>query len=238
MEKFIKKICSDIVKQYKQNKNVLGILLFGSVTKNKFDQHSDIDIYILLNRKGKFSRINFIKDKIRIDIILDTVKEALAFLKEDKLNVRRNTSHMLAKGKILYQTNNNLDRVIAKAKRNLTLRTKYNNDDILMHKYSIDDFWGEIQRDIKNQNYTAFGLDSQLLLNNIIELFLKLNGAFFRQPDEMFKTLSKLDKYFADKIENFYKATILETKKEILGDLVTYIYKKSHGPLPQKWSIE
>ena len=47
-----------------------------------------------------------------------------------------------------------------------------------MHKYSIDDFLGEIRRDLKNQDIIAFNLDSQLLMNNIIELFLKLEVIF------------------------------------------------------------
>jgi len=51
VEKLIQKICSDVVKEYKPDKNVLGILLFGSAARNKFDQYSDIDIYILLNKK-------------------------------------------------------------------------------------------------------------------------------------------------------------------------------------------
>ena len=107
-----------------------------------------------------------------------------------------------------------------------------------MHKYSIDDFWGEVRRDIKNGDYTAFGLDSQLLLNNIIELFLKLKGEFGRKPNEMFKILSKLDKKFAYKIKNFYKASNMKAKKEILGELVVYIDKKSNGLLPEKWAIK
>lgn len=238
MENIIKKICEELVTEYKKNKNVLGIVLFGSATRNKFDRYSDIDIYILLKKKGAYSRLNFLKNNIRVDIILDTVKEAEAFLKEDAFNIKRNTSHMLANGKIIYQAGVDLNRVIAKAKHNLKLRTKYSDKEIMMHKYSIDDFWGEVNRDIQNQNYTAFGLDSQLLLNNIIELFLKLNGSFFRQPNEMFKTLNEIDTQFATEIENFYKATTLKTKKKILGGLVTRIYKKSHGPLPQNWSIK
>jgi hypothetical protein len=60
-----------------------------------------------------------------------------------------------------------------------------------MHKYSIDDFWGEVQRDIKNKDYLAFGLDSHLLISNIIEIFLRLNGEFLRQPNEMIRVLKK-----------------------------------------------
>lgn len=237
MKTLIKKICDDVIKKYKQDKNVLGIMLFGSAARNKFDEYSDIDIYVLLKKKGEYSRYNFIKNKYRIDIILDTLKEAKLYLKEDKFNVKRPTSHMLAYGKILYQTKNNLKIIQNNAKNNLKLKTKYDKNEILMHKYSIDDFWGEVQRDIKNKDYLAFGLDSQLLLNNIIELFLKLRGVFFRQPNEMKKFLEKLDKNFTHDVEKFHKANNLQIKKEILSKLVKYIYKLSKGPLPEKWGI-
>jgi predicted nucleotidyltransferase len=240
MEKFIREICDDIVRQYKPNKNVLGILLFGSATRNKrnkFDQYSDIDIYILLNKKGDFSRKNFIKDGFRVDIILNTIKEAKQYLKEDKNNLRRITSYMIAYGEILFQRGKILERIQDIAKNNLKLKTKYKEGEILMHKYSIDDFLGEVQRDIKNDDYLAFGLDSHLLISNIIELFLKLNGEFLRQPNEMAGVLKKLDRKFSDKIEKFYKTNNIQNKKEILSDLVQYIYKKSKGPLPSRWDL-
>ncbi|BCX15813.1 MAG: hypothetical protein KatS3mg098_042 [Candidatus Parcubacteria bacterium] len=238
MKKIIRRICDEIVRQYKPNKNVLGILLFGSVARNTFDQYSDIDIYILLNKKGRFSRINFIKNGFRVDIILNTKKEAMQYLKEDKNNLRRITSHMIAHGKIIFQRRKYLENIQAIAKSNLKLRTKYKKSEVLMHKYSIDDFWGEVQRDIKNDDHLAFGLDSHLLISNIMELFLKLNGEFLRQPKEMREVLKKLDRKFSNKIENFYKTGEIQSKKKILSNLVEYIYKKSGGPLPSKWFLK
>jgi len=238
MKKFIQKICSDVVKEYKPDKNVLGILLFGSAARNKFDQYSDIDIYILLNKKGEFSRSNFIKNGVRVDIILNTIKEAKSYLKEDRNNLRRITSHMLAYGKILFQKGENLEKLQIVAKNNLRLKTAYKKSEILMRKYSIDDFWGEVQRDIENKDHLAFGIDSHLLISNIVELFLKLNGEFLRQPNEMMKVLKKSDRKFSGQIENFYKASNIQNKKQILLNLVEYIYKKSKGPLPPKWFLK
>jgi len=238
MEKFIQKICNDVVKQYKQDKNVLGILLFGSAARNKFDKYSDVDIYVLLDKKGKFSRSNFVKNGLRVDIIFNTIEEAKNYLKEDSNNLRRITSHMLANGKILFQRQRNLENIQTIAKNNLKLKTKYKKSEILMHKYSIDDFWGEVQRDIENKDHLAFGIDSHLLISNIVELFLKLNGEFLRQPNEMMKVLKKLDRKFSGQIENFYKASNIQNKKQILLNLVEYIYKKSKGPLPSKWFLK
>ena len=238
MNAVIQKITNNVVEKYKQDKNVLGIMLFGSAARNKFDQYSDIDIYIIWSAKGKFARSNFIASGIRVDIIADTLEEANYFLKDDKNNIKRNTSHMLAHGIILFQRGNKCEAIKREAQKNLRLKTKYKNDEILMHKYSIDDFWGEVQRDIKNKDYVAFGLDSQLLMNNLIELIIKVNGEFLRQPNEMKKLLEGLDKKFAKQVEDFYKTDSILNKKRILSNLVKYVYGKTNGPLPEKWLIK
>lgn len=238
MEKLIQKICSDVIKQHKQDKNVLGIMLFGSAVRSKFDQYSDIDIYILLKKNGEFSRINFIKNGIRVDIILNTIRDIKSYFREEKNSLRRTTSHMLAYGKIIFQRNGELRKIQDVARNNLLSKTKYKSGEVLMHKYSIDDFWGEVQRDIQNRDYVAFGLDSHFLVSNIIELFLKLNGEFLIQPNEMRKKLNRLDGKFSKLIEEFYKSENIKNKKIVLLELTKYIYKKSKGSLPKRWTIK
>ena len=238
MKEFIQKICGDVVKKYEPNKNVLGILLFGSAARNKFDQYSDVDIYILLNKKGIFSRNNFIKDGVRVDIIANTIKEAEEYLKEDRNNLRRITSHMLAHGEILFQRGKNLEKIQTIAKNNLKLKTKYKKSEILMHKYSIDDFWGEVQRDFKNNNYMACELNSHLLMKNVIELFLKIKGGFLRRPDEIADVINKRDKKFGYYMKKFYKTRNLKNRIIILSKIINHIYTLSNGPLPSKWQIK
>jgi len=238
MDRAIKNIYGNIIRRYKQNKNVLGIMLFGSIARNKFDRYSDIDIYILLKKRGRFSRYNFSRNNIRVDIIFDSLKEAESCLVKDENKIRRISSHMLSHGKILYERTNDLRKLQLIAKRNLMLETKHNSEEILMHKYSIDDFWGEVQRDIKHKDYLAVGLDSQLLINNIIELFLKINKEYYRQPNEMFETVNRLDQKFAQNLRNFYKTEKIQIKQKILSILVNYIYKKSGGRLPKKWFLK
>lgn len=238
MNEIIKKISDNVVEEYKRDKNVLGIMLFGSAVRNKFDEYSDIDIYLLLNKKGEFSRKNFNSDGIRVDIIMNTVNEVKNYFKKDKYNVRRNTAHMLAYGRIIFQRDNSLEKIQSIAKNNLRLNTRYKNNEILMHKYSIDDFWGKAQRDLKNKDYLAFGLDSQLLINNILELFLKINGSFFCQSNDMMKILKELDAKFANYIKNFYSANDIKKKESILRELVKYIYIKSDGPMSDSWVLK
>lgn len=235
MNKTLKNICKNVVKKYSADKNVLGIMIFGSFVNGKFDRYSDIDFYILQKNKGKYSRLNYIINRHRLDIIFDSVKDAKKYLKNDRYNLRRNTSHMLANGDIVFQRSADLAHLKNIAIKNLKLKTKYDKVEILMHKYSIDDFWGEVRRDIEKNDFIAFSLDSQLLLNNIIEIFIKLKGNYLRQPSMMKDVLLKIDKKLTYKIENFYKVCDVKEKRTILEWLVKYTFKKTKGPLPNRW---
>lgn len=238
MKKIIQATCETVISQYSHDKNVLGIMLCGSVARNKSDQHSDIDIYILLKEKGKLARKNFIDNGIRVDIIFNSIFEANNYLTEEKTSFRKMTSHLLAHGVILFQRTTELKIMQLTANKNLNLKIKLSKEEILMHKYSIDDFWGEVQRDLKNNDYLAFGLDSHLLLSNILELFLKLHGCFSPQPNEMKLTLYQLDTKFSQQIENFYVTFIPKKKVIILSKLIKYIYEQSGGPLPDRWTLK
>ena len=48
-----KTILKPIIEKLPKNKNVWGIILFGSVSRKKNDRYSDIDIYIILKKKIK-----------------------------------------------------------------------------------------------------------------------------------------------------------------------------------------
>lgn len=97
------KIVQGVAERYRKDRNVLGVMLFGSTVKGTFDEFSDVDIFILLGKKSGVSRENFIQDNLRVDTIFNTKGETLSCLKHDKNNLRRITSHMLAHGRILYR---------------------------------------------------------------------------------------------------------------------------------------
>src|SRR3989338_667923 len=238
MNNRIQHICRYIVSLYKKDSAILGVMLFGSVVRGQFDKFSDVDIYILRSRTGRYSRESLIINNIRVDVIINTTQEAKTYLKEDKCNVRRNTSHMLAYGQIMYEHGKILNRLQKMAKNNLKLKTKYTTEEVLMHKYSIDDFWGEVQRDYKSGNNLAFTLDANLLINNAIELFLKLNGEYFRQPNEMQQLIYKLNPNLALILNKYIRAKNNKIKLRALSNLMKYIYKISGGALPDKLLIK
>jgi predicted nucleotidyltransferase len=236
MNSTIAEIARNVLKR-NIHKNTLGILLFGSAARNTFDKFSDVDIYILEKSKPHWSRMGYTIDGILIDIIVDDKKTAWNFLLKEQHHIQRNFSHMLAHGEILYSLGNELSMLQSKARNNLKLKTVYTRDEILMHLYSIQDFYGEVLRFHKSKNVVAFEQSCILLINNVLECFLKLKGEYSRRPNEIYEVLEKRDGKFARAFRSYYRQNHDQGKLEKLKVLIAHIYILAGGPLPLEWRV-
>lgn len=231
----MKKIEDRVIKEFGTKKNVLAIFVFGSTVRGNADQYSDIDFLVLLKKKYPYSRKSFLAEGVRADVLFETKRDMDKYLAEEKNNVRRISSHMLAHSRILFTRDGSEKKMQVLAKQNLKGKTKYTRSEILMHLYSIDDFLSEVRRDEENDDRVAFDIDSHLLINNSIELLLKLSGEYLRQPKEMKIVLEKIDPEFLSLLERFYEMRSLADKVKILIKLAEYAYEKAGGPLPDEW---
>lgn len=231
----MKKIEDRVIKEFGTKKNFLAIFVFGSTVRGNADQYSDIDFLVLLKKKYPYSRKSFFVEGVRADVLFETKRDMNKYLAEEKNNVRRISSHMLAHSRILFTRDGSEKKMQVLAKQNLKGKTKYTRSEILMHLYSIDDFLSEVRRDEENDDRVAFDIDSHLLINNSIELLLKLSGEYLRQPKEMRIVLEKIDPEFLSLLERFYEMRSLADKVRILVKLTEYSYKKAGGPLPDEW---
>ncbi len=236
MEMNINGVIADFTQKLKKDSEVLGVMLFGSVAQGTADRFSDIDIYVLLRKKKAYSRLNFKIGRTRIDALSDSLEDAQKYLQNERGNVRRPTSDMLAHGHILFDRSGKLKKLQKIALKNLDERTVLRRNEQLMHLYSIDDFWGDTRRDFEKENWTAFGWDSQLLIQNIVELFLKKKGLHLSQPKHIRKFLSKADPRFARLVESVYGSQSVKNRLRSLNRLVKYAAEHL-GLMPDKWKI-
>jgi predicted nucleotidyltransferase len=237
MNEHIEKIEQTILKEYEKEKDVLAIFIFGSAARGGFDQYSDVDFMIVLKKKRAYARKNFLCSGIRVDVLFDTEKDLLKYLSEEVGSVRRITSHMIAHGRLLFERSELAKKLQAIAKRNLRGKTKFTKGEILMHLYSIDDFLGEAKRDIAHGDLVAFGLDSNLLVHNAVELLLKLNGGYLHQPREIRAILEKTDPKFISFLTSFFVAVKSSERVTLLEKLADYSSQKAGGPLPKNWKV-
>lgn len=232
----IDRIIEKAIKKY--SPKARGILLFGSTARGGFDKFSDIDIYVLYRSKPKFTRENLTLAGVRIDVIIDSVADAHEFLKKENGSVRRNFAHMLAYGRIIYSVGDEIGLLQKMAINILEGKTRSSRATILMHLYSIEDFYGEVLRFAIKKDDLAFEQNCNLLMNNIIECFLRLKKEYFRRPNELFEIFLAKDKKFAKLISNYYKEKSMQSRSRILGELVSHIQKLAGGPLPSFWKIK
>lgn len=237
MRNKLEKIAKQQVNKLIKRKDVLGILVFGSLARGGVDKYSDIDIYVLLSKKPKFSRQGKKENGIIVDIQLDDKKVAYESINEEKFKVRRNFSHMIAMGKIVYDTSGEMKKLQVLAKSNLRFKTKMSNQEKIMHLYSIDDFYGEVLRYCQSDDDIAFRQNCELLVNNIIDFFLKLKGDYWRRPNEMKAVFMKHDKKFATLLVNYYKEADKRKIVKVLSALTERIYILAKTKLPNKWFI-
>jgi len=233
------KSLDQLVAKLSRDTHVLGIMLFGSQARGMADRFSDTDIYVLLSKRGIYTRLNYLTSNApRFDIFFDPLNEVKQYLRDERHSVRRITSHMLAHGVVLFERGNTLSKLQSVAKANLQTKTNYGREELLMHKYSIDDFWGEVQRDYLSGDAMSFGMNCQLLIANVTELILKLRGSFFCPPREMNQLLHSLDPRFEKLAREFYKTTIRKKRVQVLGRIVRYAYAVSGGSLPKRWGLK
>lgn len=225
-----------VLARHQDDANVIAIFIFGSAIRGGFDQHSDIDFLVILKQAQRYARWNFTSDDVSVDVIYETQADTDKFLKDEQRSFRRIGSHMLAHGKVLLARDTYAKASLTKAKRNLKAKTRVSKSEVLMHLYSIDDFLGNAERDVERGDSVAFGLDSHLLINNSIELLLKLAGEYLRQPREVRVILKKTDPKYVALLEKFYKAATENDQVVLLRKLATYVSAEAGGPLPENWT--
>ncbi|MDP3443762.1 MAG: nucleotidyltransferase domain-containing protein [Ignavibacteria bacterium] len=237
MNENIKKIYTNIADEYKKDRSVLGVALFGSVARGLNDECSDIDIYVVMKNKSDISRKSFVASGVRVEILIDSFFDIMQYLETEQFSLHRNVSQMFAFANVIYDEGNMLSEIIEFAKKNIKQRTKYTKTEILMNKYSIDDFYSDMGRSYRYNDVISFELNSGLILKNLIELFLKVGGGYLKQPNEMSDYIYSLDSKFGDMLNRYYLLIDLNDRYEFMAEIIAYIYKHSHGPLPEKWEV-
>lgn len=237
MKKQIENIYKYLVSVFHHNSNNLGLLAFGSASRGQEDKNSDIDFYVLTKNKPQHYRENFIYKNQRVDVLFDSIEDIEKYLKSEKNSLRRPVASMIYNSVVLLDKSKVAKKLKLHALTVLKSKVKYSKTEILMHKYSLDDFLGEAKRDLENNNELAFTLDAQLIIDNSLELFCKVNNIILIQPRDMLFKLSIKDKKFAKLMLDFSRANNNHSKLKLLIKIVDYTYKISGGGLPNKWSI-
>ncbi|MFA6160740.1 MAG: nucleotidyltransferase domain-containing protein [Patescibacteria group bacterium] len=232
-----KNIILHLVDQLKLNREVCVIALVGSATQNSWDRWSDIDIFVVTDKRHSDSRMQVCINDRKVDVIFNAQKEIGEYLSKEKNSIRRNTAHLIANSKVLWQRKPIWSKLKKYAQEVLRSETTTDRRSMIMNLYSIDDYLAKAGRHCELKDDIAFGLASRNVIENSIEIFLKKYRTFWPPLSKVDALFKSSDPKFHRFLKFYYEKNTLVERYRALIKLADYASRLGGGPLLPNWSL-
>lgn len=210
MNNEVSKIVAKIKNQYE---NIDTILLFGSATSPDWTNKSDIDVFLVDDS------FNDSRSDAEIDgVLVEFQEDSFANIKKDMENERgrllnRNVSTMIATSTVVSTKSlGKVEELVNLAKEILASKPNYDDEDIKMWKYSIDDYLAKAEKDVARNDEVAFYFDAHYVLQNALEMSLALNGTYMPQPKYLAGLLAEKDPELLEIWKNYLASSAMSDK--------------------------
>lgn len=238
MEELLKKYveaANQYVEKEKLNKDVIGIILSGSIKHSTIDKNSDIDIYIVLDPKCKYrERGNVYINNIEIEYFKNPPVQIRSYFKKEEKNPH--TAHMLASGEVVYSESRVIEELISTAKSIIDRKPDYlKGTEIAFEKYFIDDHYKDLEDALVNKDFIGVKIIRAKIINRSIDIFCRVNQIRREKDKRLYKQLGLLDSGFKQLIENTLNEKWNTTSS--IEKLRTTIEELLGGRRPSQWKI-
>ncbi|WP_240837696.1 nucleotidyltransferase domain-containing protein [Acidaminobacter sp. JC074] len=221
----LENLCDDL----KSKKNVIGIILFGSLAKGNSHGYSDIDLFVI-GHGEKHRTQSYFHDGIQIQIIWRSPE-----IFKDKVVKRTRTYPVSNTCKILYDKTGEIEEAIDQAKNNLTLGplSLSDHDKLFKHAdFSIEYY--TIKGCIENGELATavYIINEQVMLG--IDLYYDKNNYYLVSPKHLISDLKTKNEALSSLAESIIlesslneKMSLFETFREVIleimgGELTDY----------------
>lgn len=242
LEKFVSK--------WKNKKEVVGAIVCGSYVTGNPSKHSDIDIHLILDKKVKWrERGNEIIDGILIEYFANPLSQHIKYFEDDFKSRRKINIHMFTTGRILFDKNGDLKKIIEIAKDwDKKKFDKPKKIPIEISKYFIWDMRDNLE-EVYESNNEEFYFVYYNFLNDLFESYskyLRFDGVNVNKirrflTDNKDKTKYKMPDFpDSNFVSMFVDAIKLKDKKEMMGSyhkLTDYVLNKMSGFNIDGWKI-
>jgi len=241
IDEFIKKFKA---RHPKDKIKVLAILGFGSSFKNKkIQDNSDLDLYIIIKDIKKRWRGVMLVRGIMVDYFvypLEQLKSDLNKVK-NKIISKQTIAYILRDGKVILDNTEELKKLRAIACNFLKKEISQNAVSpnwLVLNKYFIDDYLKDIVDSQRDKDIFAWQYNSNLLLNNLLEIFCQFHKIPLVKPKYQSAEIMKKYAKFVVLYSSIARATTIKEKTKKINQLVFYCFDTMGGQLPKEWEIE
>ena len=196
------------------------ILVFGSAITEGWTNKSDIDVF-LIDDSFNDSRSDKNYDGVVVEFQEDNFETIKKHMEEERGNLlHRNLSTMIATSKIVStKSPDRVNELIEFAKEILNSNSKYDDEDIKMWRYSIEDYLAKAEKDVVRSDKVAFYMDAHYVLQNALELSLATHNSYMPQPKELNKILGEIDPELLQIWIDYMETTDLNAKMSVIAKL-------------------
>lgn len=229
----------NFLQKRKNKKGVIGAIVCGSYITGNPSKHSDIDIHIIMDEKiTRREKGNEIIDGILIEYFINPIRKLQEHMEEDFKKRSKLTAHMLATGKILFDSTGKIQKLKQEGEKYLTKKyIKLSTIQIELLKYHL---WDSL--DNLEEIYETQGEEFTFAFHNYLHKLFETYANFLQFGDvpihktKRFLTDEKDKKKY--RINNFpdtkfatlfVQAITSKSKKEqikIYTELTNHVLKK------------
>jgi predicted nucleotidyltransferase len=223
---------------FRNDPNVIGILLTGSYAHSTPDSYSDLDVYIITNESDWRERGNTFIDGYEVEYFINPTKQINVYMDEDETDLRPVTAHMLSYGKILYRkeiTPNPMDQLIDRAKEIID-KPLPELDDLAreLARYSFDDGVKDLLDSKSSNDLLAYHLMAHSMIKQVVTIFYRVKNVRQEKSKRMNKQLKEIDRQFLDLLMEVLNQNYKFTP---LNKLISYVENLIGGKRPSEWKL-
>lgn len=225
LEKFIEK--------WKSLDYVEGALVTGSQVVGNATPNSDVDVHIILSEDIDWrERGNEMVDGVLIEYFANPTFFFKQYFDEDYANNGKQNARMFTIGKILFDKNGEVGKLVEQAQS--YMNQAFTKPDDIWREVAKYGIWDELDglEDVYKAKQPNFNHCYQIFLHNLLAKYTKFLGAEMPNTTKLHKYLSSADfraKYHIDEYTDGEFATQLQKALEAEGDDEKYGLAKSLG---------
>lgn len=218
----IQEVIIEFIEPFKQDKNVVGIILVGSYANGKPDKNSDIDIYIIEEKGAERERGNLFLKGYEMEYFINPIKQVYNYMDTENLD-NPSTVHMLATGIILHEKEGTqeIKKLVSEAKNKFnTPLPKLQTEEIELKKYNIDDLEKDLEDNLIRNNIIGYKYTASMIQIYCIKTFFRLHNKILPKSKKLDVEINKLDPKFSDIVKlTIEKNYSLDSMKSLIGHI-------------------
>ncbi|MFW9928828.1 MAG: nucleotidyltransferase domain-containing protein [Candidatus Thorarchaeota archaeon] len=245
------KALDKFLRKWKNNNNLVGILVCGSYVTGNATPESDIDVQIILDDTIDWrERGNLYIDDFLIEYFINPIRQIKSYFIEEYESYKVNSATMFATGVIIEDKKNILKDLQTEAKEWISKTfPDINHSQLEVMKYTIWNYLEDVKASVRD-HYLGFNYLYYSYLSEITEMYRKFLGYDRLRPEKIIDILEEEkyrkryrlrdfpDKKFAELLLKSIQAINDKEKMLCYQNLTEYLLNKMGGFNIDGWSLK